>query len=715
MSATKTVTTLYNPGSKDKDALIKEFVIRLKEFDNIFKDIKTSKMKTPEQHYLLVGQRGSGKSTLIQRLRYSIEDDEQLNKWLIPLAFTEEQYNITELGNLWERISEFLEDYHNIPGIVAELEAHAGNEAKQLDVLLATMRKHKKKLVLFIDNIGDMLKKFEDVEVKRLREVLQTIPDIRLIAASPLMLGSILDHQSALFEFFKTVRLGGLNKEEIERLLLKLGEQHNSKDAIEKIIKDSPERIEILRRLTGGVVRTVVMMFNVFVENADGNPIGDLNSILDDATPLYKHKMDDLPKQQQKIVDAVMRNWEAITSGEIAEKLRMDSKQISAQLRQLEKDQWIEKIETTTKNYLYQAKERFFNIWYLMRYGRRFDKTRVIWLVKFMESWLEKAELENRMKKLIDKIYRGEVDKSIVAFWTEVYGECTVVSPLIKFNLLYLTQNLLANDSIDTKAFKQKGDEIEREVYEHPERLSDSEIQIMLGYGSTNDNIEQYQIGVLKAFEAIFAGNYAISDIARNKWIEVLEKQSEIEEIGFADHILSMAYSKNNNDRLNLYVGRAAEKGSLFLQCEFADTLSVFSKDEWILIIESIHSQYHSFLNYKILNSISLLLKGNVQESLDLFESTIATSISKGQLTILLASPVESLIVLYFSKGQYKYLEKVFDGLLKDSSSTNPFRYVLMHYMKDEYPNEYLRMPPEMKDTVEDIIKKVEEYRVKYA
>ena len=128
------------------------------------------------------------------------------------------------------------------------------------------IRKSKKKIVLFIDNLGDMLHKFKEIEAKRLREVLQTVPEIRLIAASPIMLDSILDNRKALFEFFKTIRLSGLSREEIETLLLRLGEEHKNKDSIEKIIKETPERIEILRRLTGGVVRTVVMMYNVFIE-----------------------------------------------------------------------------------------------------------------------------------------------------------------------------------------------------------------------------------------------------------------------------------------------------------------------------------------------------------------------------------------------------------------------------------------------------------------
>jgi hypothetical protein len=35
--------------------------------------------------------------------------------------------------------------------------------------------------------------------------------------------------------------------------------------------------------------------------------------------------------------------------------------------------------------------------------------------------------------------------------------------------------------------------------------------------------------------------------------------------------------------------------------------------------------------------------------------------------------------------------------------------YALMSFMKDEYPNEYLKMGGELKDTVEEIIIKIKE------
>ena len=723
MSAIKTISTLYNPGEKDKQALINEFVIRLKEFENIFGDIKTSKMKTPEQHYLLVGQRGSGKSTLIQRLRYAIEDDEQLSKWLIPIAFTEEQYNITELGHLWERVAEHLEDYHNIPGIVAEMEKHLhreDTEPKQLEVLLTYLRKHKKKLVLFIDNLGDMLNKFKEIEVKRLREVLQTVPDIRLIAASPLMLDSLLDPSKALFEFFKIIRLAGLNKEEIETLLLRLGEENKTKEAIDKIIKEAPERIEILRRLTGGVVRTVVMMYNVFIENAEGNPIGDLNQILDDATPLYKHKMDDLPTQQQKIVDAVARNWEAVTTGELTEKLRLDSKIISSQLRQLEKDQWIEKIETNTKNHLYQIKERFFNIWYLMRYGRRFDKGRVIWFVKFMESWLEKGELEQRMKNLIKKIYSGKIEKNTVMFWTEVYAECINVSPFIKYTLLQSIEGLIPKENTELSKFSKRIKHAEYDIFCYPERLNHDEIEAMFKPAIENKPNEELEILMINRFlELIYGEKKMATTIQGENWITILNNLSKNDKTGFCEYIVLQFISskKTNQKEAEVLIDALLNKGNLYFIIDSILFPSRMSKEDLLSMIENfVSDKYKSHFNYQLLNSLYYLWSDKTKDAIEIFNKLFEKAKEQNKLDLVSKGFTEFLLLNFLAKHQFQFLFNFFSNESYNAKEiAPPIYYALMHHMKDEYPNEYLRMPPEMKETVEDVIKKVEEYKIRYA
>jgi len=431
-------TLLYNPDKKNKQQFIEEFVVRTSAFEEIFQDIQTGKMKTPEQHYLLVGQRGSGKTTLLNRLKYAIEDDTKLNKWLIPIIFNEEQYHIIELVNIWENIASYLEDFYEFKGLTEEIEKHVTKkdfEHVALNVLIKALDKEGKKIILFIDNIGDLLKKFGELEVHRLREILQTIPQIRLIAGSPVVLESLNDYNQPLFEFFKVIQLKGLTSEETILLLKKLAKINYQTKKIDNIINKTPHRVETLRSLSGGVPRTIALLFMVFIDDEHGNALTDLEKILDMVTPLYKHRMDDLPTQQQKIVDAVAKNWDAVTVKELSETLRMESKIISAQLRQLEKNQVIEKRTTDTKNHIYLIKERFFNIWYLMRYGRKQDRQRVIWLVKFLELWCDGKEIEKRILNYVEKSKKGLIDKKTHELYGEVYSFFNKIKPETKLLL----------------------------------------------------------------------------------------------------------------------------------------------------------------------------------------------------------------------------------------------------------------------------------------
>ena len=68
------------------------------------------------------------------------------------------------------------------------------------------------------------------------------------------------------------------------------------------MIKYQKGRIETIRRLTGGIPRSIILLYEIILDDS-ASVFEDLEGILDKMTPLYKHKMDDLPTQQQVIVD----------------------------------------------------------------------------------------------------------------------------------------------------------------------------------------------------------------------------------------------------------------------------------------------------------------------------------------------------------------------------------------------------------------------------
>ena len=426
---TNNIAYLYNPANYSEEELIENFIVRLNEFNSIFQVIKNDDMKHPPQHFLIQGLRGNGKTTLLRRLFYEVKNDPQLSKNLIPVIFDEEEYGVRTLYKLWERIAENIEDnYSEFTGIYDEMMKHVENddyEETAYKILKNKLNDKGMKLVLFFDNFGEVLEKFNEKEARRLREILMGENFLRIVGASSIMLESFYDYFKPFYEFFKIIQLNGLTKTEALEFLKKIAENHDKPEVV-KIIENHPERVETLRVLTEGVPRTMLLLFEIFADNDNGNSFEDLEFVLDRVTPLYKHRMDDMSGIQQEIVDIIARNWDGIEVSTIAEKSKMDSKSISSQLNVLSKNDIISKIPTNTKNNLYILKERFFNIWYLMRYGRKNDKNRVLWLTRFLEAWLSNKKIDTDMifennlgygavSKIINDLRSDKIEEGVLA------------------------------------------------------------------------------------------------------------------------------------------------------------------------------------------------------------------------------------------------------------------------------------------------------------
>jgi len=457
--------SIYNPASQTHQELIDNFVVRTKLFEEIFKDIKNSDMKYPQQPYIIQGVRGQGKTTFLLRIAYEIERDKELSKQVIPVCFNEEQYNISRLFKLWETVAEYFEEQDELQGLyqsMQEIEFDEDYEIHCFELLENFLKKNNKKLILFIDNIDDILNKFTKKEQHRLREIFSESPEIRIIGASSVMLEFHYDYGHPFYQFFRMEQLKGLTSEETKILLLRLGEYYK-RERVKEIVRNQLGRVEALRRLSSGVIRTIVLLFQIFVDDTDGNAFMDLEKILDQVTPLYKHRMEKLSPQHQEIVDVIGLNWDAVTAREIAEKTKMSSKAVSAQLKQLKKYHLIEKEKSSTKNYLYRIHERFFNIWYLMRRGRKWDEKRVRFLVEFLQIWCDSKTLEQRVLKHIESVKSGKLYDKHALFMTEALAR-TQIKRELQDQLIKETRSYLEKSESELKDYLSESD---KELSEH--------------------------------------------------------------------------------------------------------------------------------------------------------------------------------------------------------------------------------------------------------
>lgn len=427
-----------NTGNQKKDTLVNGFVVRLKPMSLILNELKLSRSDKPEQNYLIIGQRGAGKTTLLYRLKYAIEDDPELSA-VIPLMFGEEQYHVIELSDLWETVSEYLNDHPGFEGIAdavsSQISGGKYDEEKAYDIIEERLKKNNRKIILFVENIDAMLKKFGREGQQRLREVLSTSKNIRIIGSATTYFEGIVNYSDPFYDFFKTIQLNGLSKSDTYKLLLKIAQQTNETKEMEVILKRNPRRVEALRRLTGGNPRMIAYLYQIFLDNANGEALKDLYQLLDDLTFLYKAELDQLSPQHQKIVDVIARNWDAISVKEIVAATRMLSKHVSSVILALEKNQVIERISTKNKNNLYRLKDRFLNIWYLMRFGKKKERENIIWLVRFYDVWCDKLELSERVLHLYKNLLVGEYDDQAAVAMVSTFLACKNVSPADKYRL----------------------------------------------------------------------------------------------------------------------------------------------------------------------------------------------------------------------------------------------------------------------------------------
>ncbi len=567
------VANLYNPHEQSKEQLIESFVVRHEVFQEIFQDIKSSDMTKPERHYLIEGQRGSGKTTLLLKLNYEIENDPDLQERLIPLVFKEEAYyGIRHLYTLWEGVAQELEvKDRSFSGLYEQMTdayeqarySHSKEEDYErvcFEMLLHALEESRqgnrapRRLLLFIDNLGEMLLNFSDQENLRLHEVLTEYPYLRIIGATPVILEALLDQEHVFYNFFETKRLEGLDREETHTLLLGLAKAYNEEETIQRIIQHRPGRIETLRILTGGVIRTIVLLFEIFTENEGGSSITDLDNILDRVTPLYQGRMKELTPLQRDVVNTIALNWDAVSLKEIASKIRISPKEVRTVLSELEKVFIIQRVTTDNHLQFYQLQERFFNIWYLMRLAPGGSRSKVLWLLHFLENWYDKGELSRRARQHTEAMATGRYHSKDAYYLTEAFAKTGQLDMETEDQMIHETKKLL--EEIDTDLAEELS-QSDKEIFTKAKELYQNEdyegaVFLFLKMKYKNDQID-FWLG-----DSLSKLNYNIEAI------EYFVRAVEQENVDAMLH-LGLLYHKQLKDFKNAekYYLMAVKKGNM--------------------------------------------------------------------------------------------------------------------------------------------------------
>jgi tetratricopeptide (TPR) repeat protein len=725
----------YNPNEINEKDFLEKFVIRNDIFEDIFEDIKNVDFNVSNQHYIIVGQRGQGKTSLLRRISIAIKDDKKLAKFMIPIKFSEEQYQIRSLCRFFEVIAEELQENNSeiFPNILDNLESHIDDEdyySKCFEHFDEMVKSQNKKLIILSDNIDELLGKLKEQEQRQLRQILITSSTIRIVGASTKMIEQHFDYAKPFYEYFKIIKLDGLDYDESIKFLRVIGDKEQNKK-IEEIIKNSPQRIETLRQLTGGVPRTLVMLYDIFIKNNE-TAFEDLLKILDDVTVLYKDRMDNLPSTLQDIVHNIALNWDGITTKELAKKTRLESKSVSSQLKQLEKYHIIE-FESTGKNKIYKIKERFFNIWYLMRFGRKKDRNKVEWLVKFLTSWYDRDELNIKAKNFINTIKDKNLNENYVYHMCEglsYAGLDLEIEHQMKQNTKEyfnkqkssLSNDLAKSDTeILQEAFILNDNDKQLEAIDLLKESHKSSLAIVSIIAAFYHLLNEYKKAEEYYLKAIQCGSiFALNDLAilyNEKKEYTKAEEYYLKAIESGDNIalrnLGNLYKEQKEyDKTEMYYLKAIEMGD-------NDALNSFSWfyfeqakkiDKARDLIKQSYSVKQSFYNVHTF-AIILLWNEELEESYTKFLDWL-----EYDNALESENDIIEYLNLLIAKGQlYKAKEFLEMPKYQLKDRYKPIWYALMTLMENDFPNEIKKMGSELNQSVGEILEVIEVYKEKYA
>ena len=404
----------YNPAQlRDEDFLL-GFVARQELAEKILARLGEIKLHGLAQHRLILGQRGMGKTSLLRRIALGVRDTPALAATLIPLSFREEQYNVHNLHVFWCNCLDALGDWFEATGRpdqaermdreVAALDVRDDDDEGSiaLGVFRQWMKREGKRPLLLLDNIALIFDGLKDKQWS-LRRVLQEAGGIVIIGATASFLEAAAKPEAAFYDFFQVDVLEKLSHSELLSCLRELAAKRG--DAGQNVIRlldRDPARIHALFDLTGGNPRTLAMIYLMLEMSDEGDVMRDLDRVLDQATPLYKARVEEFATQARVVFDAVALAWNPVVAADIATTTGLEVGAVSAQLDRLQKDGVLEKVSlSTTSRTAFQVAERFFNIWYLMRHGPRRQRSRLRWLAEILRRIYTPRQLAAQAAVLI--------------------------------------------------------------------------------------------------------------------------------------------------------------------------------------------------------------------------------------------------------------------------------------------------------------------------
>ena len=400
----------YNPGFLTDDELVASFCVRTAEFEMLVEALRAC-TGASNPHQIVIGPRGSGKTSLLLRVAAEARRDAALAALCFPVVFAEESYEVATAGEFWlecltqlaARAAPYREDEPDLDRTVGELRAVRDDRVlgdRCLGALLDFADRRGRRLLLIVENLNTLFRDVADPDAGwRLRKVLQTEPRIILFASATSRFDEIDRPDRALYDMFRVRTLRPLDTEQCAVLW-------------EAVAGRPPARetVRSLEILTGGSPRLIAIVARFGAGRSFRALMADLLDLVDDHTEYFRSHLESLPAQERRVYLALAALWKPATTREIADRARLAPSPCSAQLARLRERGAVQEAGGSARRKRYYLTERLYNVYYLLR--RRSGPDRLVEaLVRFMESYYSPTELKDICARMVSEVAGMDVEE----------------------------------------------------------------------------------------------------------------------------------------------------------------------------------------------------------------------------------------------------------------------------------------------------------------
>ncbi len=423
-------TVKYNPAFLDDEDLVRGFVVREVDHQIVLEAVRDN-VAAPNSHVLVVGPRGSGKTSLLRRVVISTSREPELERGWLPIVFAEESYQVASVGELW------LEALFHLAEQTDDAQLRRSHEDlnreqddrrlrdRSLAQLLDYADAHDRRLLLVIENFHMLIDQIPDDDAWAIRHTLQNEPRVMLLASATNRFEAIDKADKALYEIFHVHDLRPLSLDECYTVWSAVSGQDTAR-----------EQVRPLQILTGGNLRLMTIISRFGAAHSFPALMAELMSLVDEHTEYFKSHLDGMAMTERKVYLALAEAWAPTTAADVAVAARVDVHRASALLGRLVQRGAVSVVGADGKKKLYQLTERLYNVYYLLR-RRGMPSQRVRAVVKFMVAYYGPSRFAVEAQGTLSSEAMGDPGDVLARAWSrlsmldERNELITIIGPII--------------------------------------------------------------------------------------------------------------------------------------------------------------------------------------------------------------------------------------------------------------------------------------------